>query len=97
MFEAYKQADLTAIQEINDAMCMIKFDTQKDNSNNKKVKLQSDNFNLIIEREKAGIISYLEKIQFQETLLSLITEKDNSKAQRLIDYIALYKAVGAKI
>ena len=94
MFEAYKQADLTAIQEINDALCMIKYDTDKDNNNLKKARLESANFDIIVERYKAGIISYLEMIQFQETLLNLQTEKDNSKAQKLVDYITLYKATG---
>ena len=97
IFEEYKQADLTAIQEINDALCMIKYDTQKDNDNMKKVKLESDNFKLVMYRYQEGIISYLEMIQFQETLLSLQTEKDNSKAQRLVDYITLYKATGTKV
>ena len=97
LFEAYKQADLTAVQEINDAMCMIKYDTIKDNDNMKKVRLETSNFNIIKERQKAGITSYLEMIQFQETLLSLEREKDISKAQRLIDYMTLYKAVGAKL
>lgn len=97
LFEAYKQADLTAIQEINDSMCMIKHDTQKDIDNLKKVNLEHSNFNLIEERYKAGIESYLNLIQYQENLLSLQTEKDNSKAQRLIDYITLYKAAGTKL
>ncbi len=97
MFETYKQADLTAIQEISDALCMIKYDTDKDNNNLKKARLESANFDIIVERYKAGIISYLEMIQFQETLLNLQTEKDNSKAQRLIDYVTLYKATGAKV
>lgn len=97
LFEAYKQADLTAIQEINDALCMIKHDTQKDKDNLKKVNLEHSNFNLIKERYKAGIESYLNLIQYEENLLSLQTEKDNSKAQRLVDYITLYKATGAKL
>lgn len=96
LFEEYKQADLTALQEINDAMCLIKYDTTKDNDNLKKVKLEQKNFSLVQERHREGIISYLEMIQFQETLLSLQTEKDNSKAQRLIDYMTLYKATGTK-
>lgn len=97
LFEEYKQADLTALQEINDAMCLIKYDTTKDNDNLKKVKLEQKNFSLVQERHREGIISYLEMIQFQETLLSLQTEKDNSKAQRLIDYMTLYKATGTKL
>lgn len=97
LFEAYKQADLTAIQEINDSLCMIKHDTQKDRDNLKKVTLERSNFNLIKERYKAGIESYLNLIQYEENLLSLQTEKDNSKAQRLVDYITLYKATGARL
>lgn len=97
LLENYKQADLTALQEINDSLCMIKFDTKKDNDNLKKVKLERSNLNLVYERFKAGITSYLDFIQFEETLLSLQTEQDNSKAQRLIDYITLYKATGTKL
>lgn len=63
----------------------------------KKVRLEASNFKLIQERYNAGIISYLDMIQFQETLLSLQTEKDNSKAQRLVDYMTLYKATGASL
>ncbi len=97
LFENYKQADLTALQEINDALCMIKYDTEKDNNNLKKYKLEAKNFNLINERFKAGIMSYLQMIQYQENLLVLQSERDNSKAQRLVDYITLYKASGTKL
>lgn len=97
LLEAYKQADLTALQEINDSLCMIKFDTKKDNDNLRKVKLEKSNLTLIHDRFKAGITSYLDYIQYEETLLSLQTEQDNSKAQRLIDYITLYKATGTKL
>ena len=97
LFEAYKQADLIAIQEINDALCKIKHDTQKDSDNLKKLQLEASNFNLIQERYKAGIESYLNLIQYEENLLSLQKEKDGSKAQRLVDCISLYKAAGAKL
>ena len=97
LFETYKQADLTALQEINDSMCMIKYDTQKDKENLKKLKLEKSNFQLIKEKYKQGIISYLQMIQYEENILSLQNEKDNSKAQRLVDYITLYKATGAKL
>ena len=97
LFEAYKQADLIAIQEINDALCKIKHDTQKDRDNLKKVQLETINFSLINERYKAGIESYLNLIQYEENLLSLQKEKDISKAQRLADYITLYKATGTKL
>lgn len=97
LFENYKQADLKAIQEINDSLCMIKYDTQKDKDNNKKLNLEKKNFGLIKERYNAGIMSYLQMIQYEENVLSLQNEKDNSKAQRLIDYMTLYKATGTKL
>ncbi len=97
LFEAYKQADLTAIQEINDALCLIKYDSQKDRANLKKLNLETSNYKLIQERYKSGIDSFLSLIQYEENLLSIQKEKDNSKAQRLIDYITLYKATGAKL
>ena len=97
LLENYKQSDLNALQEINDSLCMIKFDTQKDQANLKKINLEKSNLKLIEERFKAGITSYLDYIQYQETLLSLEIEQDNSKAQRLVDYISLYKATGTKL
>ena len=97
LLETYKQTDLIALQEINDALCRIKHDSQKDKDNLKKVELESSNFNLMTQRYKEGIESYLTLLQYEENLLSLQIEKDNSKAQRLIDYITLYKATGAKL
>lgn len=97
LFENYKQADLTAIQEINDSLCIIKYDTQKDRDNLKKYLLEANNFKLINERYKAGIISYLQMIQYKESLLTLQNDKDNSKSERLIDYMTLYKATGSRL
>ena len=97
LLEEYKQKDLTAMQEINDVLCMIKYDTNKDNEQIKKLKLEKSNLALLKAKYEAGIMSYLDYIQFEETLLSLQSEQDLSKAQKLIDYISLYKVTGAKI
>ena len=97
MFENYKQTDLQAIQEINDALCMIKFDTKKDNENKRKYELEKKNFLLINERYKEGITSYLEMLQYKENLLSLERDNINSSIQKIADYISLYKSVGGKL
>ncbi len=97
LFENYKQADLQAIQEINDSLCMIKFDTKKDEENKRKYKLEEKNFKLINERYKEGITSYLQMTQYRENLLSLERDKAESKIQKFVDYISLYKAVGGKL
>ncbi len=97
LLENYKQTELNAFQEISDTLSYIEFDTQKDNDNIKKIFLEKKNLTLLQERLKAGIISYLDYIQFEERLLTLKTEQNNSKAQRLIDYITLYKVTGTKL
>lgn len=97
LFENYKKVDLQAIQEINDSLCEIKYDTQKDNDNLRKYNLEKSNFKLITERYNAGITSRFDKIQFQENLLILQRDIANSKTQRLVDYMSLYKSVGAAL
>ncbi len=97
MFENYKRADLQAIQEVNDCLCKIKYDTVKDKENTRKFNLESYNFGLINERYRYGITSYFDMIQFRENLLTLQKETVNSKIQRLIDYLSLYKAAGGVI
>ena len=97
LIEDYKQKDLIAIQEINDVLCMIKFDTNKDKEQIKKLKLEKSNLDLQKYKYEAGILSYLDYLQFEETLLSLQSEQCVSKAQRLFDYISLYKVTGTKL
>lgn len=97
LFENYKQADLKAIQEVNDSLCMIWFDTKTDKDNEKKLNLEKKNYYMNTLKYKEGIMSYLDLIKFQENLLSVQSEKDMSKSQKLIDYITLYKAMGSKL
>lgn len=95
LFEEYKQADLVAIQEVNDALSEIKYDQRKEQENTEKLKLEIESYKLLDERYKAGIMSYLQLIQYKENILSLENDVAENKAQRLIDYISLYKATGA--
>ncbi len=94
LFEEYKQRDLQAIQEINDSLCAIKYDTKTDKANEEKVKLEKYNYGLINLRYESGITSDFDRIQFLENLIVLEKEKADSKTRRLIDYLSLYKAAG---
>ena len=76
---------------------MIKYDTKKDEENKRKYELEEKNFNLINERYKEGITSYLQMTQYRENLLSLERDKTESRIQKFVDYISLYKAVGGKL
>lgn len=97
LLETYQQADLIAIQEINDSLVQVKYDTKKDEENLRKLILEKNNYALVNERYNEGITSYLDKIQYRENLLAIEKEKSLSKIQRLIDYLSLYKAVGARL
>lgn len=95
--ENYKKNDLVAVQEINDALCQIKFDTKKDKENIEKYNLEKNNYKLVQERYKEGVISYLDLIQYEENLLVLNFDTTSSKVQRLVDYVGLFKSVGADL
>lgn len=97
LFEAYKQADLIALQEVNDSLLFIKQDTQIDNSTLNKLNTQRDSYYRQLNQYKNGVISCPDLLAYQEALLSYEQEKVNSKTNRLVDYITLYKAVGGKL
>lgn len=97
MFEQYKQTDLQAIQEINDALTMIRFDSKKEDENRRKLNLEEKNYKLVNLKYKEGVSSYLELIQYKENLLTLERDVAESKIQKYVDYLSLYKSVGGKL
>lgn len=97
LFEAYKQADLTALKEVNDSLLFIKEDTKIDKITLKKLNTQKDNYTRQQNQYKSGVISYPDLLAYCETLLSYEKDKVNTKTNRLIDYFTLYKAVGGKM
>lgn len=97
LFEAYKQADLTALQEVNDSLLFIKLDTQIDRNTLSKLKIQKNNYLRQQNQYENGVISCPELLVYQESLLNYEKEKVITKTSRLVDYITLYKAVGGKL
>lgn len=97
MFENYKQTDLIALKEINNSLCFVKLDTKTDKATNLKYLTQKDSYCRSNEKYKQGVISYLDLLSDNEMLLAINQETVNSKTNRLIDYITLYKAVGGKL
>lgn len=95
--QLYEKTNLTAIQEVNDALVSIKHDSEKYNENKKQNTLEEKDYNLKDLRYKEGVISRLELIQAKENLLTVKKLVLSDKADCLIDYIGLYKATGAKI
>ena len=93
----YEKTNLTAIQEVNDALVSIKHDNQKYLDNKKQNELEEKDYKLKELKYKEGVTSHLELIQAKENLLTIKKLVLSDKADCFIDYIGLYKATGAKI
>ena len=97
MLQNYEKTNLTALQELNDALVAIKHDKTKLNETIKQNELEIKDYSLRELRFSEGVISKLELIQSKENLLSTKLLVLNNKADCFIDYIGLYKTLGANI
>lgn len=97
LFEDYKQTDLIALKEVNDALFLLKHDFEIQKAALAKAELEQNNFNQTKNRYKNGTISYPELL-FEENNLHIIQQNFiDKKTARLIDYVTLYKAVGGQL
>lgn len=97
LIEAYKQADLNAIKEIKNALNLIKQDTIGEKSIKKRLLLQEKNYMAADKKFTRGVISKIDYLDEQNSLLQKQTQLAISKALRLNDYITLYKALGGQL
>lgn len=93
----YRKTNLTAIQEVNDAMVSIKLDHQKFTDTEKQSKLERQDFGYSTQRYNQGTISKLDLIQVKENVLFTDKQVVNDKINCIVDYIGLYKAVGTQL
>ena len=97
MLETYYKTNLTAIQEVNDALASVKYDTDKLNEHIKQHELESKDFGYTQNKYNEGIISRLDLVQMQENLLNVEKLINSTRSECYISYIELYKAVGSKL
>ena len=90
--ENYQKTNLTAIQEVNDALCDLKLDNEKYNKTLESYNAEQKDFHYTELKYKEGVISNLDLLQKKEALL--VTEKllTSDKTSFFIDQIGLYKA-----
>ncbi len=93
----YEKTNLIAIQEINDSMIAINHDKTKYNDTKEQNNLELKDYNLHELKFNNGTISKLDLIRAKESLLSVKLLMLFNKTDCFIDYISLYKALGAKI
>ena len=93
----YYQTNLTAIQEVNDALTTIKHDDKKFNDTKTQAALERENYGYNEASYNQGVISKLDLIQLKENVLSTDKLVADQKINCLVDYIGLYKAVGSQL
>ncbi len=97
LFEAYRQTDLIAVKEVNDALVIIKVDTNIDNNTIEKLRFQTRDFADSDKKFKRGVISYPDLLAAEQLLLNMRQAQIQTKTTRLVNYLTLYKAAGGKI
>lgn len=97
IIEEYKQTNLVAIQEINDALLFIKKDSEKLENTLKQEDFEEKDYNFYVNRYEKGIVSKLDLSQSKENLLTINKLSVNQQIDCYIDYIGLYKSVGSKL
>ena len=97
LLQDYYKTNLTAIQEINDALVSVKKDKEKLASTLKQAELEKSDYNYTSLKYNEGIISRLDLIQVQENILTIDKLVAQQNIECMVDYIGLYKAVGSKL
>ena len=93
----YYQTNLTAIQEINNALTTIEHDNKKYEDTKLQSELERKDFDLSNAKYEQGVISMLDLTQLRENVLSTDKLVADQKINCLVDYITLYKAVGSQL
>lgn len=93
----YYQTNLTAIQEVNDALTTIKHDDKKYQDTKTQAALERKDYGFNKASYDQGVISKLDLIQLKENVLSTDKLVADQKINCFVDYISLYKAVGSQL
>jgi NodT family efflux transporter outer membrane factor (OMF) lipoprotein len=93
----YYQTNLTAIQEVNDAMVTIRLDEEKLSDTKKQAVLEREDFGYSTNKYYEGTISKLDLTQVKENVLFTDKMLVNDKINCLVNYIGLYKATGSQL
>lgn len=96
VLQNYYKTNLTAIQEINDALVASRLDKEKMSQTEKQYNLEKDDYKYNELKYNQGTISKLDLIQYQENLLTIEKLVAQQKVECMADAISLYKATGSK-
>lgn len=97
MFEEYRKTDLNALREVNDALYMIKQDTEIDKNSIRKLSIQADDFKRSQNKFRRGVISGPDLLLEEQMLIAQQQMQAQTKAIRLVNYITLFKVLGGEM
>jgi NodT family efflux transporter outer membrane factor (OMF) lipoprotein len=97
ILQDYYKTNITAIQEVNDALAAVNSDNKKLALTQEQLSLEKRQYGFNENRYKQGAISRLELIADKEGLLVMDKLAVQQKSECFAAYIGLYKAAGAKI
>jgi len=97
ILENYYQTNLTAIQEVNDSLFVLKSDDERYEQLVKQYQLESESFNMNVDRFNEGILSKYDLLRYRESLLTIEKQLEQYKTDRIVSFIGLYKATGSQI
>ena len=97
LLEEYKEQDLIAAKEINNALNLIKQDDLREKDYKNILELKKNNLNLSEKKLNKGVISELEYLYDKNDLTDSSQTLATNKAARLVDYVTLYKALGGNL
>lgn len=96
ILQDYYKTNLTAIQEVNDALVALRLDKDKMTQTTKQYNLEKSDYKYNEKKFNQGTISKLDLIQYQENLLTIEKLVAQQKVECMTDAISLYKATGSK-
>ena len=96
VLQNYYKTNLTAIQEVNDALVASRLDKDKMTQTENQYNLEKSDYKYNEYKYNQGTISKLDLIQYEENLLTIEKLVAQQKAECMTDAISLYKATGSK-
>lgn len=97
IFEEYKEIDLNAIKEVNDALYQLKHDDQISLKTLQQLNYEQNNYRRYEDKYKNGTISYPVLLEENIKLLTMKQNYTNLKTNQIVNNFSLYKAAGGKL
>ena len=97
VLENYHKTNLTAIQEVNNALATLKIDNEKYLKNNLAYEMEEKDYKYTTLKYESGTISKLDLLQKKEALLSIEKLVVASRVDNQINQIGLYKSTAAAL